>query len=177
MDLIPYHVVGKPQYRSCICGIDDCKILSNQFRELKDVRGGFVAAPTANSKKTSLAAVKKKKLDRWLAHLQPAPGIVDRKADNRNRSKNAPATTRSVTEKASESRIFVAWHHFHPVAIVAYGVTEDSKGNKKYGLPDSIPRDFVRDKIGDGNGYSDVDQVEPGGDTKIALLLQPRPTV
>jgi hypothetical protein len=82
-----------------------------------------------------------------------------------------------VTEKASESRIFVAWHHFHPVAIVAYGVTEDSKGNKKYGLPDTIPRDFVRNKIGDGNGYSDADQVEPGGDTKIALLLQPRPMV
>jgi hypothetical protein len=104
--LIPAKKVKWPNYYTCVCGNDSCKVTTAVFRELNDIRGHMVAMPavTKDSARTNIATIKAKKLGRWRSHLRIGTHVIDKISDNRKRTHAAidQSTTRSNDQEKND---------------------------------------------------------------------------
>eukprot|EP00984_Skeletonema_dohrnii_P016314 scaffold7210_cov101-Skeletonema_dohrnii-CCMP3373.AAC.1 len=142
---------AKPRRHTCVCGNEECRLLTVCFQSCDDFRGGFMALPTTTGK--LLAQLKEHKLKRTLVHLNQYssnkdnwPCSIDRRDRSTPPEQTGAATTITSSSSSSnnnnddadmESK-FIANHHFHPEILQT--MMDQGKSNI-----DCMPVDLIKE--------------------------------
>eukprot|EP00984_Skeletonema_dohrnii_P002820 scaffold963_cov103-Skeletonema_dohrnii-CCMP3373.AAC.10 len=138
---------AKPQRNTCVCGNEECRLLTVCFQSCDDFRGGFMSLPTTTGK--LLVKLKEHKLKRTLIHLNQYslnkdhwPCSIDRR-DRSTPPEQTGVTTRSSNNNEDKDapaieRTFIANHHFNPAILQT--IVDQGKSNI-----DCMPVDLIKE--------------------------------